>query len=456
MLRHTRLALIVLAALTAATAWTAEDAPGLRVAPFDIDVTPPLGYHMAYDPVVGTWDLGLRARGIVLLGAGEPIVLCAIDWIGIGNAAYDAFREGLAEAAGTVPDWVAVHTLHQHDAPACDFSAETTLAEHGLDLLRYDGEFARESLDRLKAAVREALGNAVPVTHVGTGAATVEQVASNRRILGGDGQVRAMRFTACGDPALRAEPEGTIDPELSMISLWNGGGPVAVLTYYACHPQSYYRTGIPNPDFPGVARFLRQMAVPAALHVHFTGAAGNIGAGKYNDGSRENRLALAERLADAMRRAWKATERTPLRAEDVAWRVAPAALPVAAHLTVESLEAEIARAGADGGAGDLARKLAWVRRCADGYRAPLTCLALGDARILHMPGELFVEYQIAAKAMRPDRFVAMAAYGDYAMGYIGTKEAYGQGGYETSERASNVAPEVEDVLMAGIRGLLEP
>jgi hypothetical protein len=161
---------------------------------------------------------------------------------------------------------------------------------------------------------------------------------------------------------------------------------------------------------------------------------------------------LAERLADAMRRAWEATERKPLRAEDVAWRVAPAALPVAPHLTEESLEAELAQSGT----GDLARKLAWVRRCADGYRVPLTCLALGDARILHMPGELFVEYQIAAKAMRPDRFVAMAAYGDYAMGYIGTKEAYGQGGYETSDRASNVAPEVEEVLMAGIRGLLEP
>ena len=82
-------------------------------------------------------------------------------------------------------------------------------------------------------------------------------------------------------------------PSLSLVSLWNGERPVAVLSYYATHPQSYYRTGLPNPDFPGLARFLRQLAVPAALHVHFTGAGGNIGAGKYNDGSPENRLALA-------------------------------------------------------------------------------------------------------------------------------------------------------------------
>jgi hypothetical protein len=40
---------------------------------------------------------------------------------------------------------------------------------------------------------------------------------------------------------------------------------------------------------------------------------------------------------------------------------------------------------------------------------------------LHLPGELFVEYELAAQAMRPDRFVAVAGYGDYTPGYIGTE-----------------------------------
>jgi len=73
-----------------------------------------------------------------------------------------------------------------------------------------------------------------------------------------------------------------------------------------------------------------------------------------------------------------------------------------------------------------------------------------------MPGELFVEYQLAAKAMRPDLFVAMAAYGDYAPWYIGTAVAYEEGGYETSPPASNVAPAVEEVLMGAIKKLLRP
>ena len=66
-----------------------------------------------------------------------------------------------------------------------------------------------------------------------------------------------------------------------------------------------------------------------------------------------------------------------------------------------------------------------------------------------------MEYQLAAKAMRPDLHVMMAAYGDYGPGYIGIASAYGEGGYETSPAASNVAPEVEAVLMGAMRKLLE-
>ena len=81
------------------------------------------------------------------------------------------------------------------------------------------------------------------------------------------------------------------------------------------------------------------------------------------------------------------------------------------------------------------------------------CLSVGRARILHMPGELFVEYQLAAKAERKDLFVAMAAYGDYGPGYICTDIAYKEGGYEAGP-ASGVAPGSEKVLMTAIKKLL--
>ncbi len=442
------------AAAESPTATNAEPT-ALRIATFDIDATPPIGAMMAYDLVTNRWDLGLRARGIVLLGAGEPIVLCAVDWIGIANGGHDAFRAGLARAAGTSPQRVAVHSLHQHDAPDCDFSAEQLLKDAGLDPRQYDSHFQSQVIASLETAIREALLRAQPVTHLGLGAAKVEKVASNRRILGPDGKVRDTRWTATTDPKVRAEPEGVIDPDVSLVSFWNGERPLAVLSYYATHPQSYYRTGIPNPDFPGIARFFRQLAVPEALHVHFDGAGGNIGAGKYNDGSPTNRVVLAERLADGMRRAWENTKRQPIAAGDVTWSVSPVSLPPAKHLSREKLEAQLATRDPKFVAEGNASRLAWLRRCQAGHKIEITCLGLGPARILHLPGESFVEYQLAAKALRPELFVAVAAYGDYAPWYIGTAIAYEQGGYETSPSASNVAPEVEGVLMSAMRTLLK-
>ena len=427
----------------------------LRLATFDVDATPEVGFVMAYDRVKRVEELGLRCRGIVLVGSGDPIVLCAVDWIGIGNEGHDVFRERIAKAAGTSRGRVAVHTLHQHDAPRCDFSAESLLHHAGvIDLGAHEGSLARTVLNRLDTTIADAVSRATPVTHAAFGVAEVHDVASNRRILDSNGIVRATRYTACRDPKLRAEPEGVVDRQLSSLSFWNDKQPIAVLSYYACHPQSYYRTGVPSPDFPGIARFLRGQDVPDVLHVHFNGAGGNIGAGKYNDGAKENRMILAKRVADGMKAAFESSERFPITVDKVTWAVEPVALPPAKHLEAEKLRSQIAQWDVKDywGSPD---ELAWLLRCQSGHKIDLACLSVGDVRVLHMPGELFVEYQLAAKQMRPDLHVAMAAYGDYGPGYIGTEVAYSQGGYETSERASKVDKSCEQVLMAGMQKLLE-
>ena len=87
------------------------------------------------------------------MGAGRPIVLCAVDWVAISNKAHDAFRERLAEAAGTSPDRVAVHTVHQHDTPGIDFSTEEILAQHNLSGAMFDPEVARKAIVRTAAAM---------------------------------------------------------------------------------------------------------------------------------------------------------------------------------------------------------------------------------------------------------------------------------------------------------------
>ena len=464
---------------TGTSAGDAAPHNSLRIGVFRVDATPPLGTPVAYALVRKIED-PLTARGVVLIGAGRPIVLCAVDWIGISNGGHDVWRESLAKAVGTSVDRVAVHVLHQHDAVRCDFTAEELLAPHGLAGKRFDVPFVRKTIANAASAARASIDTAQPVTHLGVGQARVEKVASNRRILGPDGRVAIARSSSyrIPEPILSrlneeakrqgyelsasrvdealAAPEGVIDPLLRLLTFFNGDKPLVSLGYYATHPQSYFGKGDVTSEFVGLARAEHEQARGGLALVHFNGASGNVAAGKYNDGTPETRVVLTKRMADGMRRAWEATKKVPLTAADCDWRVQPVRLPVAAHLDAGKLRDTLENPqAAESERLTAAGKLAYVLRRKSDLPIELSCLKLGNVYILHMPGELFVEYQLAAQQMRPGDTVCMAAYGDAGTGYIGTEIAYGQGGYETQPSSSNTAPQVERVLMDGLRALLK-
>lgn len=454
---HSRLVLsfALLAALYAPGLASVEAAkPTLQVATFDVDASPPVGSPLAYDPTKEITE-PLSCRGIILIPSEDrPIVLCTVDWLGIANAAHQELRERLAAAAGTTVERVSVHALHQHDAPRCDFSAEAVLAEFGFAEQSYDERFCRTVFVRAADAVKKSLAHAKVVSEIGFSAADVHEVASNRRLLGEDGKVKHTRFTACRDPNIRALPVGTIDPKLRMVAFRAGKQVVATLTFYATHPQSYYRTGQANPDFPGMARneLQKQLGSPV---IHFNGAGGNIGAGKWNDGSHENRAVLAAKVLKGMTDAQELLSFDAIQADQLKWKTKAVALPLGQHLVEDQLIPVLKDETTKGPARlSAAKHLAWLRRAQAGVKTDISCLSFGPVNMLFMPGELFVEYQLAASSFAPDKFVAMAAYGEYGPGYVCTKIAYSQGGYEPSERASRVSPAVEDVLMNTMKTLL--
>ncbi len=82
----------------------------------------------------------------------------------------------------------------------------------------------------------------------------------------------------------------------------------------------------------------------------------------------------------------------------------------------------------------------------------LALLELGEARVIHVMGELFVEYQFAAQAQRPDEFIAVAGLGDAVHTYVPTAEAFAQGGYEV--KVTRTTAEAEGRLKAAIADLL--
>lgn len=429
----------------------------LKIAIFEADVTPPLGTPLCDALVVPAKEIvdPLSARGIILFTNEKPIVMCAVDWVGIGNNGHTAFREALAKAAGTTKDRVTVHCLHQHDAPGCDFEADELLAEYKLGGKLFDPAFARKAIGKVAKAVGEAVKHPRTVTDIAVGKAKVEEVASTRRVMGPDGKVKYVRYSATKDAKIRAEPEGLIDPYVHLLAFYDEKTPISVITYYATHPQSYYGKGGVSCDFPGLARNRCERDVSWPRHVHFNGAGGNVTAGKYNDGSVENRMILADRLAKGMKEAYASAKKEPVDASKVSWRFTTAALPLSKLYSAKDLKAKVAdETLKEPDRLRSARNYVWARRCEAGETIDMQCLQVGSAYVLHMPGELFIEYQLAAQKMRPKDNVMMAAYGDYGMGYIGTSIAYGQGGYETGP-VSRVAPAVEDVLMKAMRELLK-
>ncbi|MDF1743127.1 MAG: hypothetical protein P1V19_05495 [Gimesia sp.] len=429
----------------------------LHIATFECDITPPIGSPLCYGHIAPTKKIvdPLSARGIIILGGKKPIVLLALDWVGANNGAQDAWKKRLAKALNTTPDHCAVHCLHQHDSPGVDISANALLKQNDLKGLMYDEAYVEDVIQRTIEAAQKSLQTPKVVTHVGMGKGKVEQFASNRRILGTDGKVKIVRFSSSRNPKAIAAPEGTIDPYVRVLSLWNKDQPLAALSYYATHPQSYYGKGGVSCDTVGLARTIREKKLAGVFHAHFNGAGGNIGAGKYNNGDPKNRPLLAQRLAAGMKQAWESTEKKPVTADDVSWKSKPVLLPLRDTLDQEKLTTILKNPKAR--RTDrirAARDLIYLQRTQAGQTIDITRLKIGPVQVIHMPGELFVEYQLAAQKMAPGDFVCMAAYGDQGPGYIGTKIAYAQGGYETS-RVSRTAPEVEEVLMQTLQELTE-
>jgi hypothetical protein len=435
-------------------ATTPEAAPN-RIAPFRFDVTPPLG-----DPLCGglvkpvlAHDDSLEALGYVLLGAGAPIVVCAVDWTGILNEAHVAWRTALAEAAGTTPERVAVHCVHQHSAPFVCLDAGRETAKYPELPRMFEEGFFRACLDRARAAVTAALRQARPLTHVAHGEARVEKVASNRRVSRDvAGKIIIMRGSACKDPQLRDLPEGVIDPKLQTIAFYDGQTKVLACHYYATHPMSYYGDGRVTSDFCGLARKQRQRDEPECLHLYFTGCSGNIAAGKYNDGEPETRRLLTKRIYAGIVASECALRPEPL--GPISWRTRAILPKPHPGPTLTELRAQIA----DPNNTPLERqrltfRLGWLQRYERQTPVVLSALHLNDLSVLHLPAEPFIEYQLRAQQMRPDRHVAVAAYGDGGPWYMPVKEEYSCGGYEVS--VAFCADEVDATLSAAMRTLLD-
>ncbi|WP_337176078.1 hypothetical protein [Paludisphaera sp.] len=427
---------------------------------FSADVTPPVGHPCmggGIEPVKSVAD-PLEAIGVVLRGGTleKPVAIVSVDWCEIRNDAYDRWREAVAKAVGTDPSRVMLSAVHQHDAPIADLEAERILEREGCVGRVCNLDFHELAVGRVARAAGKAMRKPPRrVTRVGVGRARGERLGASRRFVRPDGSITHARTSASKDPDAHAADEGPIDPFVTAVGFWDGDEPVACLNHYAIHPMSYYGKGEVSADFVGMARRARAKAMPGVAQVYLSGCGGDVTAGKYNDGSPENRPALAARLEAAMARAWEAVQPSPL--EAASYRVEP--LTFTAREDEGFTEADLlARLKDDSkpfGQCLAAMGLSWRARLAAGRPIDLPALDLGPVALVLCPGETYVAFQLLAQRLRPDKPVVAIAYGDAATGYIPTAD-------RVAERDANlhdwcwVAPDAEAVLTEGLEKVLKP
>ena len=441
-------------------------ATDLRAGVARVIVTPPIGIPMigfaGRGPAAGIHD-DLTATALVLEGPtahltgdaqGEDVCRLAIiacDLLFLRADEVQAVREATARLTDLRPDHVAIACSHTHYGPLTEPNRE----EHAPQVEAYLANLVH----LLAGAVTMARALAVPC-RLGYGEGEV-RIGINRRERTPDGRI-----------ILGQNPSGPVDPRVAVLRIDEvDGRPLAAVLNYACHPVSLGSqcTDI-TADFPGTARRLVEEQT-GAMCLFLQGATGNINPLLMGwDWTHLARLGLPLG-AEAVRVFWSASPSDATTAGEIGVASSQLAVPpllpssiAEGQETVSRLEMERARLNPETDKSALwwtERRLELARKGLSDLQggtpvppvaAELMALRLGDSvGLITAPGEIFTEIGQVVVARSPFPHTLYAGYTNGAIGYVPTRAAYAEGGYEVTH-ACHVAPEAgEQIEEATIR-----
>src|SRR5690606_3887954 len=173
---------------------------------------------------------------------------------------------------------------------------------------------------------------------------------------------------------------------LKTVAFYNGDKKIAACHYYACHPMSYYGDGRVSADFCGLARRRRQEEEPECVHLYFNGCGGNIGAGKYNDGSKEMRPVLVDRMYAGIVASEANLKPEPI--DSLRWTTCDILPPPDARFQEDALMKQISDPQQPVvNRNRPAYTVAWIRRYQKKVPITLAGLHINDISMLHLPSE---------------------------------------------------------------------
>ncbi|HEU5317721.1 MAG TPA: hypothetical protein VFX49_16535 [Chloroflexota bacterium] len=426
---------------------------------------PPLGVPALGVPLAGAFTAryaegvedALHARAVVLedeRGPESRVAVVCCDLICMPGETVHAARELIERAGDVPPGRVFVAATHTHTAPAPTGLLGTPRADAYMDALP----------EEIAAAVRDA-ARGLRLARAGWGTGRVEGVTFNRRFRMRDGTVRMNPGRRNADAL---EPVGPVDPELGVVWVEEGGSPerrpIAAIGCFALHYVGTDNSRHVSADYFGrYAGWLRRAYGSEWVAMLLNGTSGDINNVDVREVNPTGGARQAERVAGMLAgetikvaeglrtttdaRLEVASERVRFRrktitAEDL--RVAERILAVPAEVP----DAELRKRTGIGDGGSFswvvgeplrasvlrayARECQLVAELPEELDTEVMAVRIGEAALVGLPGEIFVELGLAIKARSPFGTTLVASLANDYVGYVPTRRAQlEEGGYET-------------------------
>lgn len=408
----------------------------LRAGTFAQIINPPVGTSLSgyfHDRIsTGVHD-DLLAKALVLDDGTTQLAICVCDVLRVQRPQILKAREIASKATGIPAGNIFVASTHTHTGPELNVHRQ---------LVPVNDKYLAEIPQMIADAVIQAYSNLKPAA-LRLGEEYEDRIAFNRRFRMKDGSVKFNPGKL--NPDIIA-PDGPIDPQINVLRVDDEGGapssaeasegkPICILVNYALHPDVMTGNEI-SADWPGeMSRMVSSLYESAPLVIFMQGTCGNINHIDVTTDRYQSGWAEVTRISRVMAGKVLAASELSRPMESEALGVASSVMDIKYHPMTDTLRAHAAEAlkSKDPDEKELAQAQ-WIQRYdLDGQTADVEVQAMriGDAGLVGVPGEYFVEYGLSIKEWSPfdQTFVGELANGSH--GYIPTSDAFYPGTYET-------------------------
>jgi len=424
------------------------------------DITPPLeipylSFHPRQTAFEGVHD-PLYVRTTVFDNGHNSVALISADALGFSRSVLGSgrdfiqeIREQVQSRTGIPAGNILVSATHAHSTP------QTT------DLADLVGTFTQalpwleKLIDTVAASAEDAWNNRRQVRiRCATGISA--GIGWCRRIITTDGSIVRLPYRP-PDEQIAKEPR---DDSLLLLSI-EGDGWRSLVLNFACHPVTVQVQPLISADYPGVACARLEQEIGAEACLFFQAAAGDINPVRHASNFDDVEI-YGQALADSALETFRNTAMEPM--SDTIETVREKILVPRRHLPYREKVAQNFRKAqeqlnAANSEEDKQRLLAPYRSAAEKLRfielgegsveCEVQILRLGEALIVAVEGELFVEYGHRIREASPAPFTLIASCSNGYRGYIVTPETFDEGGYEASLGAwSRMDPGAGDIIVA--------